>query len=386
MQHALSKRVAWLIPDIGTGGISFQHILSEFAKIHPNTITFTGRWPGYATGFEESFEVEQLGTTRYIELFKESSGYPVGFSYVSPKVIQKLLQFKPDIVFANAFSAWTVFALIFKFIGRWKVVITYEGGSPSYENQSFSIRLFVRKVMGSLADAFAVNSKVGRAYLTNVLGIPEDRIFTRPFLVPSEKALLQYAEDEVASINLNAKRPVFLYVGQIVPRKGLKVLLEACALLKQKGYQNYTLRIVGDGEQRSELQIFAEEVGISDQVEWLGKIEYRCLGAYFKSADVFVFPTYEDIWGMVLPEAMLFGKPVISSKGAGAVEIMVEGENGFLYQPDEASELAECMSNFVKDPSLIRKMGQSSLVLMKENTPEHAIRPFNQALEKVLKL
>jgi glycosyltransferase involved in cell wall biosynthesis len=377
------QRIAWLLPDMGTGGISFQHILAEFTKHCPETIVFTGQWPGYAAGFEGAFQVREVGATKHLHLFQGANGYGIGFSLASPSIIQHLLKFKPQVIFANAFSMWTGLALLLKPLGGWKVVIVYEGGSPTYEGQTPSLRLLTRRRMVLLADAFVANSQAGKAYLTRVLGADADRVFCRPFLVPSVQALLQCPEAETPNFEPDIQRPVFLYVGQIIPRKGLKLLLEACVLLKQQGYENYTLMVVGDGEQRPELEAFAQTSGLENQVQWIGKVPYRCLGSYFQFADVFVFPTYEDIWGMVLTEAMAFGKPVICSKGAGAVEIVNHSENGLVFDPKSHQELAEYMRRFINNPSLSEPMGQKSAQIMSKNTPQNATKSFLEVVKMV---
>ena len=377
-------RVAWLLPDMGTGGISFQLILSEFTKAFPNTITFTGQWPGYVSGLDNKFIVEKLGAVRHIELLRAPSGYSIGFTFASPQIAQKLLLFKPHVVFANAFSLWTVLALALKAIGRWKVIITYEGGSPTYETKSPSIRLLTRRLIVKLADAFVVNSQSGKAYFTDVLNVPIERIFAKPFLVPSVKALLQGPETLKLESKSEAKRPVFLYVGQIIPRKGLNVLLEACALLKQQGYKHFTVWVVGDGEQKAELQSFANQAGLNDQIEWFGKVEYGCLGSFFQASDVFIFPTYEDIWGMVLVEAMAFGKPVLCSKAAGAVELVVHRENGLIFNPLQSSELAECMKQCICNPSSIPDMSKQIEYTMSFHSPEMAAESFREAIRYVI--
>lgn len=375
------QRIAWLLPDMGTGGISFQHILAEFTRHYPETVVFTGQWPGYAAGFENAFQVREVGATKHLHLFRGANGYGVGFSLASPSIIQHLLKFKPQVIFANAFSMWTALALLLKPLGGWKVVIVYEGGSPTYEGQTPSLRLLARRRMVQLADAFVANSQSGKTYLTEVLGAETKRVYCQPFLVPSVQALLQCSETEIPRFETDIKCPIFLYVGQIIPRKGLKVLLEACTLLKQQGYDNYTVWIIGDGEQRSELQTLAKQCGLSDQVEWLGKVEYGCLGAYFQAADVFVFPTYEDIWGMVLVEAMAFGKPVICSKGAGAVEMIVDQINGFVYDPSKPKQLADYIKKLIDNSILITAMGKESERIMSFNTPEKAIKSFFEAID-----
>jgi glycosyltransferase involved in cell wall biosynthesis len=378
-------RIAWLLPAMGTGGISFQHILAEFTQYYPQTIAFTGEWPGYAAGFEDSFVVEEVGATRHIELGKTANGYGIGFSYASPQIISRLLKFKPQVIFANAFTTWTAIALFFKPICRWQVIITYEGGAAIYESPSATIRYQARRLMARLADAFVVNSQSGKSYLLNVLQVNPEQVFAKPFLVPSLKALLHYSESEAPQLDNSLKRPIFLYVGQIIPRKGLKNLLEACLNLKQQGYQDYSLMIVGDGEQRGELEAFVRETGLEEQVTWVGKIPYRFLGAYFQFADVFVFPTYEDIWGMVLTEAMAFGKPVICSQGAGSAEMIAEGENGFIFNLDNPEELVEYLKKFLNEPEIISTMGTKSLQIMNQHTLEYAIASFIEALQFVQK-
>jgi glycosyltransferase involved in cell wall biosynthesis len=383
MNQPDKHRVAWLLPAMGNGGLSFQNLLCEFTKLFPETITFTGQWPGFARGFEDTFVVQEIGATRYVEFGKTRNGYTIGFSYASPQIIRHLLRFKPHVIFANSFTAWTLIALLLKPIAGWKVIITYEGGSAVYENSSSIVRYYSRRLMTRWADAFVANGQAGKSYLLDVLQVRAEKVFSKPFLVPSLKALQQYSNDDAPQIDDSLQRPLLLFVGQLIPRKGLKTLLEACYKLKQQGCTKYTLMVVGDGEQRSELEAFVKEVGLDQQVVWIGKVPYHRLGVYFKSADVFIFPTYDDIWGMVLTEAMAFGKPVICSQSAGAVEMVVESSNGYTYQPEQVDKLAKVISLFFDNPSLIKQMGESSLQIMSKYTPEDSIASFIKSLRYV---
>ncbi len=383
MQPTQIRRVAWLLPAMGTGGISFQHLLCEFTKIFPETIAFTGQWPGYAAGFENTFAVKEIGATHYIEFAKAANGYSIGFSAASPQIVRQLWQFKPQVIFANAFTAWTAIALLLKPLCGWQTIVTYEGGSAVYESPSSTIRYQARRWMARWADAFVVNSQAGKSYLLDTLAVDPDRVFVKPFLVPSVTALQQYTEAEAPQLDRSWQRPIFLFVGQIIPRKGLDRLLGACKILQQQGYEDYTLAIVGDGEQQPELAALVNESGLAKQVLWMGKIPYRCLGAYFQLADVFILPTYDDIWGMVVPEAMAFGKAVICSTGAGAAEMVEEGANGFVYAPDDVERLAGYMQKFIDNPDSIRLMGDRSAQIMLEHTPKTATDSFVKAIEFV---
>jgi glycosyltransferase involved in cell wall biosynthesis len=181
------------------------------------------------------------------------------------------------------------------------------------------------------------------------------------------------------------QNPIFLYVGQVVPRKGLKILLDACLALKSQGYTNYTLLVVGDGDQLPELEKYVKDNNLTEQIEWIGKVPYGQLGSYFEQTDVFVFPTYDDIWGMVLVEAMAFGNAVICSKGAGAVEMLIEGENGFSFDPDPdyPELLADLMLKLIQDPDLTKKMGEASRQIMSEHLPSQAISSFSEAINSL---
>jgi glycosyltransferase involved in cell wall biosynthesis len=382
MSQTENHRVAWLLPAMGTGGLSFQHLLCEFTKLCPGTITFTGQWPGFARGLEDTFVVEEIGSTQYIELGKMVNGYTVGFSFASPKIIYHLLKFKPQVVFANSFTAWTAIALLLKPLGHWKVVITYEGGSAVYEDPNAFIRYHLRRWMVLLADAFVVNGRTSKSYFLDILHAKPERLFAHPFLLPNLKALQQYSEIDTPQLDDSLPRPIFLFVGQIVPRKGLETLLEACSTLKQQGCV-FTLMVVGDGEQQGDLEEFVQRHDLQKEVSWVGRIPYHRLGAYFKFSDVFIFPTYDDIWGMVLTEAMAFGKPVICSVAAGAVEMVDEYVNGLIYDPTESEQLAQCMTRFLNSPELIKTMGVKSADIMAN--AKNASTGFVEAMNLVQK-
>jgi glycosyltransferase involved in cell wall biosynthesis len=316
-----------------------------------------------------------VGETKFVETEKIETGYDRGFIVVSPSIIGYLLEFRPQVVFPQAFSLWTVIVALLKPLMRWRIAIIYDGSSPNTDFRDSSFRTFVRRILVRFADAFVSNSNAGKKYLMEVLNVPEDKIFTRTYLVPDAGALLKRL-DQTQPPNLQLKHPIFLYVGRITARKGIKTLLEACAILKSQGYVDYSLLIVGKGDQREELEAFIKERDFEEQVIWAGWVEYGNLGSYFQQADVFVFPTFEDVWGMVVPEAMVFGKPVLCSNGAASCELIVSGENGYIFDPSSAKELADKMQIFIDHPDLIESMGERSRQMISQKTPETAAKAY----------
>ncbi|MEG4205987.1 glycosyltransferase family 4 protein [Microcoleus sp. Pol7_A1] len=368
-------RIAWLVPEVELGAY-WQPVLREFTKIFKNTVFYTGRvWSGFDPTLPGASAIQLVGETKFVETEKIETGYDRGFIVVSPSIIGYLLKFRPHVVFPQAFSLWTVIVAFLKPLLRWKIAIIYDGSSPNTDFRDSSFRTFVRRILVRFADAFVANSNAGKKYLMEVLNVPEDKIFTRTYLVPDAGALLKRL-DQTQPPNLQLKRPIFLYVGRITARKGIQTLLEACALLKNQGYVDYSLLIIGKGDQRKELETFIKECDFEEQVTWAGWVEYGNLGAYFQQADIFVFPTFEDVWGMVVPEAMVLGKPVLCSNGAASCELIMSGENGYIFDPSSAKELADKMQSFLENPDLIKSMGERSRQIISKKTPETAAKAY----------
>lgn len=374
MNHAKQTRIAWVYPSISFGAY-WQPIVSEFAKTFDRAVFYTGcLWPEFDSSTLGAFRFKVIGKSKYVRS-DATEGYARGFIYASPSIVLYLLKFRPKVIFASAFSIWTVLVLLLKPVCRWRVAIMYDGSSPNSDFQDSKFRSTARKLVARFADAFIANSNAAKVYLHKALEVPENRIFTKTYLVPDATALLQKVEN-VQPVAFDTQGTIFLFVGQVIARKGIKVLLKACAVLRQEGYTDFTLMIVGDGTQRQELETFVYEQQLQQQVVWVGWVQYGQLGTYFQRADVFVFPTFEDVWGMSVLEAMVFGKPILCSTGANASEMVTDGVNGYLFQPDDVAALANKMRRFMDDRSLAKRMGAQSKRLIAQHTPQKAAQAF----------
>ncbi|MDJ0737487.1 MAG: glycosyltransferase family 4 protein [Nostocaceae cyanobacterium] len=361
-------RVAWLL----TSAFYYWHPpLSHLAKIFPQMKAFVANWRDYAPGYENSFQIDIVGERKVIPILKDAKSYGTNFTYMPLNIVNRLLKFKPQVIFSNSFGIWTILALLFKPLGKWRVVIAYEGSSPGVDYRNSPIRLSVRRAMVKAADACITNSHAGKAYLTQILHAEETRVFVQPYEVPAANSM-SGSTDKNTIATKEYKSPIFLFVGSITPRKGLNLLLEACAILAKQGCDAYTLLVVGDGSQRQELEEFCQKNNLTNCVQWIGRVDYGDLGEYFSGSDVFLLPTLEDTWGMVVLEAMVLSKPVICSKWAGASELVTEGENGYNFDPHHPQELAQLMQKFIDNPKLAIAMGEKSRQLMDRYTPETA--------------
>lgn len=373
-----NPRIAWLL----TSAFYYWHpMLSCLSQRFPQTTAFSANWRGYAPGFENSFNIEVVGERKVVSLIKSDSSYGSNFTVLPLGIVNRLLRFKPTVIFSNSFGMWTILALLLKPLGRWRVVIAYEGSSPGVDYRNSNLRLSLRRVMVKVADACITNSQAGRAYLIDLLNALPDQVFVHPYEVPAVDSL----SGSITTSNCSFLRhPIFLFVGGVIPRKGLQLFLNACAILQNQGCENYTIMVVGDGTQRKELEQYSRDQGLGDRIQWVGRVDYKDLGQYFVDADVFVLPTLEDTWGMVVLEAMILGKPILCSKWAGASELVIDGENGYCFDPHEPEELAALMRHFIENPSLAATMGEKSKQQMAQYTPEAAAQFLSKVTSFVL--
>jgi glycosyltransferase involved in cell wall biosynthesis len=378
-------RICWLLP---TAWFYWQPSLSELAKVFLSVKVFTGLFPGFAQGFEGSIDVEVVGTRKVFAITKSQMSYGNNFTSLSPQIILRLFKYKPDVILSSSFGIWSILALLFKYLGGWKVIIAYEGSSPGVDYRNSVTRLLLRRLMVFFADACITNSHTGKDYLINYLNATESTVFVQPYEVPD---LRSFEDDNnfsqtISNLELsfnNFKRPVFIFVGSLVPRKGVRCLVEACSHLKKAGNHSFSILILGDGPQRQELEALSHECDLNDQIIWTGRIDYADIATYFHYSDIFVLPTLEDTWGMVVLEAMLLGKPILCSDGAGASELIEEGQNGYRFEAGNSEELAAMMKKFIDNPEKIDDMGKASKRIMEKYTPAAAAEMMSKVIRYV---
>lgn len=362
-----TKRVAWLVPSVEYGAY-WRPVLAAFRRRVPSTVFFTGRtWPGFDPAQDGADVIRQVGRMRHTGS-TGAAGYRPGVIVVSPAVVLPLARFHPQVVLTQAFSLWTLLAVLLRPLARWRLVMIVDGSSPNIDLVGSGLRTRVRRLLANGVAVCVPNSDGAAAYLRDRLGVPARRIRKITYLVPDPAAAAPAPE-----------RPgsTFLVVGQLIPRKGIGALLDACARLDG----DFRLRVVGDGHQRAELERTAERLGLADRVEWVGWVPYERLGEQFARAGVLVFPTFEDIWGMVALEAMAAGLPVVCSSLAGAAELVVDGENGYVVDPREPVALAAALQRFVDDPGLAAKLGAEARETVAPLTPDAAAQAFADLIE-----
>ena len=147
-----------------------------------------------------------------------------------------------------------------------------------------------------------------------------------------------------------------IVVARLVAHKGHAVLLRALERLRDNGLV-LRLTVAGDGEERQALTALVNDLGLADQVRFLGAVGQDELPGLYAEADVFCLPTLAEAVGVVNMEAMATGLPVVSSRLMGVPELVDDGVSGLLVEPGEPEQLADALGTLAADPEMRRRMG-----------------------------
>lgn len=237
------------------------------------------------------------------------------------------------------------------------VVSTFFGVELSWlESQLGFLRPVVRRIVTGSDAVTAISTHTASLLRRLVPAV-------QPTIIPFGAAVEPPSENPAAEHHLHTALRL-LFVGRLVERKGVHVLLDALARLPEE--PPVTLDVVGDGPERSSLEHRARSLGVSDRVCFHGFVPQEELEARLTSGDVLVLPAVVDSkgdvegLGVVLLEAMGFQKPVIASAAGGIVDIVRPGENGLLVPPNDPGSLAAAIEELARDPALVRRLGRAA--------------------------
>jgi glycosyltransferase involved in cell wall biosynthesis len=179
-------------------------------------------------------------------------------------------------------------------------------------------------------------------------------------------------------------QPCVLFVGSLIPRKGLPSLVEVAKKVV-KVQADVKFLVAGDGPLRKNLDESLKAAGLSENFHFLSRIKDDTLPALYNCADVFVLPSIQEGQGIVLLEAQASGKPVVAFDIGGVNEAVRSGETGLLVERGSIDGLAEALLKLLGDGALREKMGSSGRRFVSENytwslCAERMLKVYREAL------
>lgn len=158
------------------------------------------------------------------------------------------------------------------------------------------------------------------------------------------------------------------YVGRLVPEKGLTVLLQAAASLRDKGV-SFRLKVIGDGSERNKLEEYCRALRLDDVVHFTGGLKGADLERALGDVGIAVMPSlWEETAGFSAIEQMMRGRNVVAANIGGLAEVV--GNTGLKFTPGNAQELAACLQRLIEDNALAERLASAA--------HERAKRLFNR--------
>jgi glycosyltransferase involved in cell wall biosynthesis len=237
---------------------------------------------------------------------------------------------------------------------RVPLVCSFYGVELTWARRFWPFRLFLRRMIRR-ADAVTAISTYTAGLIRQ---IHERRVELIPFGATVDPGITPVESRREVG------RPFeLLFVGRLVERKGVRYLLDAIAQLQDR--YDVLLRVVGDGPWRSRLEAHARTLSLQDRVRFEGFVSKDELARRFAGCDAFVLPAVVDAkgdtegLGVVLIEALSYGKPVVATSVGGIVDIVRDGETGLLVPPEDADALARAIATYIEEPERARTLADS---------------------------
>lgn len=183
--------------------------------------------------------------------------------------------------------------------------------------------------------------------------------------------------DERAGKGNGPKKTIdVVFVGQLVHRKGVDILVESAEPIL-RAHDNLVLHLIGTGELEQELKRWIAERNLSSRIILEGALEPRKIIGRITDADLLVLPSRWDGWGLVVNEALMAGTPVLVSSSCGASDVIAEGSNGYVFRSGDREDLVRKLDAHLSNRSAQREMRmkaqQTGKLLTAENAAEYLL-------------
>jgi len=300
-------------------------------------------------------------------------------------IIKAIRVLKPDIVNLTGyydFASWT--ALFYCKINGIKTILSNE--STSNDHTRNNVKEFLKSSIIKQFNGYFNFGTLSKNYLLGLGVKPEKMLVNRNCV--DNKALKNIYQnclperiERQTALNLASKN--FIFVGRLIDYKNLFLFLEAFGIAQSKLNEDWGVIILGDGEQKEDLQRFVKERNIK-HISFQRGVSWQEVPEYLALSDVLVLPSYSEPWGLVVNEAMACGLPVIVSEKCGcAIDLVRNGENGFIFSPNNIEQLTSILLKFMNKEVSFDQMRKISDQIIQEYSPQNIAKEMYEGFKKL---
>jgi len=368
--------IALVLPSIRFGLRYWTYIIEALERQGCTVTVFTGLAP---QAIPRGKKIVCCGG-RLVTVRRNPKGYDWMLTLVHPRIAWDIAKMAPDVVLVVEYTSATLLAFLGARMCGARFLI-FQEHSARWGFKPGAVKRLWRKMLLKASDLIIANTEEAMREIWQLYPAYRAKIRVVPLLVPPDRGEMMKKEAELPR---ESPRPIFAYVGQLIPGKNVACIVDAAEILKRLGYR-FSVWIVGNGPEKPKLQRVVTSKGLEDTVRFVDALPYESVGFVYAKSDVFVMPTLSDYRSMAVLEAMRFAKPIIdSTRDGNAGSLVVDGQNGFIFNPYDAEELADRMRRFIDFPNLIVDMGRESERKMWDLRPQKSAKLLVKALQETM--
>lgn len=334
-------------------------------------------YSGTKAGFKEP---TSLNNVDFIPCYSTDKIFPLDNWFFNRNLIKKARDINADVYEAHAVSGYGFPKALEKQGIKKPFIHTIHGvladefeqakkkGYPSFRDRIanyFMHRLaMLEKETAHKATVIVTISNYSLEKIQSYYGVEKSKVRIVPNGVDVEKFKPMKAQDARQQFGLGVE-PCVLFVGSLIPRKGLNFLVESAKKIVKENADTKFL-IVGEGPLKAQLTISLESANLSGNFKFFGNLKDDALSAIYNCADVFVLPSIQEGQGIVLLEAQASGKSVVGFDVGGVNEAVANGETGLLVKEGSTDELTDALLRLLSDKPLREKIGANGRRFMTE--------------------
>ena len=363
-------------PHLYFGGV--ERRILETAKRMKNNVDITV-YSGTKGGFNKPVD---LDGARVVPFFSTDSVFPLDNWVFNRSIAKAVVRMEADVYEAHAASGNGFLKALRKSNAKAPFIQTVHGVlADEYIQAKQNAGLSFRENIANLfmwrlskfegetarnADLVVTVSAYSKQRIVQLYGVDEAKIRVVPNGVDVERFKPSSIGEGVKKKYGLDNKQVVLFVGRLIPRKGLTYLIEAAkSIVKEKADTAFV--VVGSGPLRNQLSTMIERLGLSRSFTFLGDVDEKTLESLYSCADVFALPSIQEGQGIALLEAQSTGKPVVAFNVSGVKEAVADEESGLLLEVGNSEMLADAIVKLLCDEGLREKMGKAGREYVTQN-------------------
>ena len=365
-------------PHVYFGGV--ERRIMETSKRLRNDADITV-YSGTKRGFREPISRDGM---HVIPCFSTDVAFPLDNWVFNQTISRAVNRIEADIYEAHAVSGYAFLKALRKTTSKAPFIQTVhgvladeyvqavQGGALSFREKVANLFMWrlsrLEAETARNADLVVTVSHYSARRITQLYGVDKVKIRVVPNGVDTERFKPSSRGKETRRRYGLARSQVVLFVGRLIPRKGLSYLVEAAKLVVRARADTIFV-IVGNGPLRSQLETRLRNLNLSRNFMFIGDVDENTLESLYSVADVFALPSIQEGQGIVLLEAQAAAKPVVAFDVGGVKEAVADGKSGFLIERGEGDSvrLGNAILDLLSDQTMRERMGKAGREFVTKN-------------------